>query len=74
MPFMEGPATATGDLTGDLKDRFGFAQFLPGQRELIEAVLAGLRASAPNDDKLLAEVSRVFDGLYKNYQQENPHD
>ena len=40
----------------------------------IEAVLAGLRASAPNDDKLLAEVSRVFDGLYKNYQQENPHD
>ncbi|MDP1654121.1 MAG: chromate resistance protein [Rhodocyclaceae bacterium] len=40
----------------------------------IEAVLAGLRAAAPNDDKLLTEASRVFDGLYKNYQQENHHE
>lgn len=40
----------------------------------IEAVLGGLRASAPDDDKLLAEASRVFDGLYKNYQQETSHD
>jgi hypothetical protein len=38
----------------------------------IEAVLAGLRAAAANDDKLLTEASRVFDGLYRNYQQENP--
>jgi hypothetical protein len=38
----------------------------------IAAVLTGLRAAAANDDKLLAEASRVFDGLYKNYQQENP--
>ncbi len=36
----------------------------------IEAVLAGLRAAAPNDDKLLTEASRIFDGLYKNFQQE----
>jgi len=37
----------------------------------IEAVLAGLRAAAPDDDKLLAETSRVFDGLYRNYRQEH---
>lgn len=41
----------------------------------IEAVLAGLRAAAgDDDDRLLAETSRVFDGLYTNYQQENTHD
>lgn len=40
----------------------------------IEAVLGGLRAAAPNDDKLLAEASRVFDGLYRNYRQENTDD
>jgi hypothetical protein len=34
----------------------------------IEALLTGLRAAAANDDKLLAEASRVFDGLYKHYQ------
>ncbi|KAF0162800.1 MAG: chromate resistance protein [Rhodocyclaceae bacterium] len=39
----------------------------------IEAVLAGARAAAPDDDKLLTEAGRVFDSLYKNYQQEN-HD
>jgi hypothetical protein len=38
----------------------------------IEAVLGGLRAAAANDDKLLTEAGRVFDGLYKNYTQENP--
>lgn len=38
----------------------------------IEAVLAGARAAAPNDDKLLAEASRLFDNLYKNYQLETP--
>ncbi len=37
----------------------------------IEAVLAGARASTANDDKLLGEASRLFDNLYKNYQQEN---
>ena len=40
----------------------------------IEAVLAGARAAAPNDDKLLSEASRVLDNLYKGYQQEQPHD
>jgi hypothetical protein len=40
----------------------------------IEAVLAGARATAPNDDKLLAEASRVFDNLYKNYQHEHLHE
>lgn len=40
----------------------------------IEAVLAGLRASAPDDDQLLGEASRVFDSLYTNYRMENPHD
>lgn len=40
----------------------------------IEAVLAGLRATTPNDDKLLAEAGRMFDSLYHNYQQENPHE
>ncbi|MCX7155707.1 MAG: chromate resistance protein [Rhodocyclales bacterium] len=39
----------------------------------IEAVLAGARAAAPDDDKLLTEASRVLDNLYQNYQQEN-HD
>ena len=38
------------------------------------AVLAGLRASAPNDDKLLTEAARVFDGLYKNFSKENRDD
>jgi len=40
----------------------------------IEAVLAGLRAAAGDDDKLLKEAGRVFDGLYNNYRQENPND
>lgn len=40
----------------------------------IEAVLAGARAAAPNDDKLLTEASRVLDNLYQNYQQEPSHD
>ncbi len=35
----------------------------------IEAVLAGLRAGASNDDARLAEAGRVLDGLYTNYQQ-----
>lgn len=39
----------------------------------IEAVLAGLRAAAADDDRLLAEARRVFDSLYTNYQQEKPH-
>lgn len=38
----------------------------------VEAVLGGLRAGAADDDKLLAAASRVFDGLYTNFQQENP--
>ena len=40
----------------------------------VEAVLAGLRGAALNDDKLLTAASRVFDGLYTNFQQEPPHD
>lgn len=40
----------------------------------IEAVLGGLRAGEPDDDRLLAAASRVFDGLYRNYRQEQPHD
>ena len=40
----------------------------------IEAVLAGARVSAVNDDKLLIEASRVLDNLYQNYQLENPHE
>jgi hypothetical protein len=40
----------------------------------IEALLAGLRAGAADDDKLLTEANRVFDGLYKNYRQENDHE
>jgi len=40
----------------------------------IEAVLGGLRAGALDDDKLLTAASRVFDGLYKNFQQENSND
>ena len=35
---------------------------------------AGLRADASDDDKLLKEACRIFDGLYKNYRQENPND
>ncbi len=40
----------------------------------IEAVLAGVRSAASNDDKLLIEASRLFDNLYKNYQLENPNE
>lgn len=40
----------------------------------IEAVLAGLRAGAADDDELLTEAGRIFDGLYRNYQQEHPHE
>jgi hypothetical protein len=36
----------------------------------IEAVLAGARATASDDDQLLNEASRLFDNLYTNYQQE----
>jgi len=39
----------------------------------IEAVLAGLRSAATDDDRLLADASRVFDSLYANFQQENTH-
>jgi hypothetical protein len=35
----------------------------------IEAVLAGLRAGAINDEARLSEAGRVLDGLYTNYQQ-----
>jgi hypothetical protein len=38
----------------------------------VEAVLAGARAAAPDDDKLLTEANRLFDNLYKNFQQERP--
>jgi hypothetical protein len=37
----------------------------------IEAVLTGLRTAASDDDKLLNEASRVFDGLYHAYRKES---
>ena len=40
----------------------------------IEAVLAGARATASDDDQLLNEASRLFDNLYTNYQQEIKND
>jgi len=40
----------------------------------IEAVLAGARAAASDDDRLLAEASRILDNLYQNFQQEHPDD
>ena len=40
----------------------------------IEAVLAGARAAASDDDKLLTEASCVLDNLYQNYQQERSHE
>jgi hypothetical protein len=40
----------------------------------IEAVLAGARAGAADDDALLIDTSRLFDHLYKNYLQEHPDD
>jgi hypothetical protein len=39
----------------------------------IEAVLAGLRAAAGDDDSLLTAAARVFDGLYRHYWQEQSH-
>ena len=35
----------------------------------IEAVLAGLRSGADNDDARLIAADRIFDDLYTNYQQ-----
>lgn len=40
----------------------------------VEAVLAGQRATAVDDDKLLSAASRVFDGLYHHYCKENDHE
>ena len=40
----------------------------------IEAMLAGLRAESGDDDKLLTVAARVFDGLYRHYQQDPSHD
>jgi hypothetical protein len=37
----------------------------------IEAVLTGLRSAASDDDKLLTEASRVFDGLYHACRKES---
>lgn len=40
----------------------------------IEAVLAGARSSAPDDNALLVEAGRLFDNLYTNYRQETRHE
>jgi len=40
----------------------------------IEAVLAGARAAAADDDQLLSDASRLFDNLYRSFQQENSHE
>lgn len=40
----------------------------------IEAVLAGARDTAPDDDALLAEAGRLFDHLYQHYSPEHSHD
>jgi hypothetical protein len=40
----------------------------------VEAVLAGLREITTDDDQLSSEAGRIFDGLYQNYPQENPHE
>ena len=40
----------------------------------IEAVLAGARAAAGTDDKLLTEASRLFDNLYQHYRQGESND
>lgn len=37
----------------------------------IEAVLAGARAAAANDDKLLTDASKIFDSLYRNFTEES---
>jgi hypothetical protein len=37
----------------------------------IEVVLTGLRTAAADDDRLLPEAGRVFDGLYTAYRKEN---
>jgi 5-enolpyruvylshikimate-3-phosphate synthase len=37
-------------------------------------MLAGLRAESGDDDKLLTVAARVFDGLYRHYQQDPSHD
>lgn len=40
----------------------------------IEAVLAGARDTAADDDALLTEASRLFDNLHHHYSQDAPHD
>ncbi|MBI5899538.1 MAG: chromate resistance protein [Rhodocyclales bacterium] len=40
----------------------------------IEAVLAGARAGARDDDALLSMAGRIFDSLYLNYRKEYSHE
>ncbi len=40
----------------------------------IEAVLSGLRAAASDDDSLLDEAGRIFDGLYNGFNKEKEHE
>jgi hypothetical protein len=43
----------------------------PPESAGIESVLAGLRATIPDDDQLFAMASNVFDGLLATFQQES---
>lgn len=40
----------------------------------IDALIAGLRATAQSDDTLLDDAGRIFDGLYETYRRGKTHD
>ncbi len=42
----------------------------PAEAAGVEQVLAGLRATVDDDDRLLALASGVFDGLLASFEQE----
>ena len=77
MPAVERRSEGLEALRDIVRKVWGYDEFRPLQSDAIEAVLAGVRTSAGgNDDKLLKEAGRVFDGLHALHksQQENTNE
>lgn len=52
---------------GNLVHALDVGGAMPPEAAGVEAVLAGMRSAHPNDDGLIVETGRVFDGLYENF-------